>query len=103
MIRAALVVLLLTLPVSAQNAASPVCIRAMDIDHTKLPNNHTILFFLKDGRVWSTTLRFECPELRFNGFEYGPSPPEKICAYMQTIRVLRSGAVCEIGPLAPAR
>ena len=97
------VVLLLTLasPAVAQNASPPVCLRSIDIDHTKTPNDHTILFLMKDGKVWSTTLRSDCPELIFNGFEYAPTPRDNICANMQTIRVLKSGAICEIGPLLP--
>jgi hypothetical protein len=97
------ILLLLTTSVSAraEGAAAPVCIRSIDIDHTKTPNDRTILFFMKDGNVWSTTLRSACPELIFNGFAYGPTPPDNICASMQTIRVLKSGAVCEIGPLVP--
>ena len=86
---------------NAEGTAVPVCIRSLDIDHTKTPNNRTILFFMKDGNVWSTTLHSDCPELIFNGFDYGPTPPNNICANMQTIRVLKSGAVCEIGPLMP--
>lgn len=95
-------VLLLALAHSAgaQNVA-PVCLRSIDIDHTKTPNDHTILFFMKDGKVWSTTLRSDCPELIFNGFEYAPTPRDNVCANMQTIRVLKSGAICEIGPLLP--
>jgi hypothetical protein len=57
---------------------------------------------MKNGNVWSTTLRSACPELIFNGFDYGPTPPDRICANMQTIHVLKSGAVCEIGALMPA-
>jgi hypothetical protein len=103
MMRAALgLVLLLGLPADAQSPEAPVCIRSIDIDHTKVPNDHTILFFMKDGKIWSTTLRSACPELRFNGFAYGPTPPVEICSSIQTIRVLRSGAVCELGPLVPA-
>jgi hypothetical protein len=79
----------------------PVCIRTLDIDHTKAPDNRTILFYMKDGKVWSTTLVSYCPELSFNGFVYGPTPPDDICGNMQTIRVIRSGAVCEMGPLVP--
>ena len=86
----------------AQREHPPVCLRSTDIDHTKAPNDHTILFYMKDGNVWSTTLRSDCPELRFNGFQYGATPPDNVCANMQTIRVLKSGAVCEIGPLLPA-
>ncbi|HLY07292.1 MAG TPA: hypothetical protein VKR31_16215 [Rhizomicrobium sp.] len=85
----------------AQGASSPACLRSVDIDHTKTPNAHTILFFMKDGKIWSTTLRADCPDLIFNGFEYTPTPRDNICANLQTIRVLKSGAVCEIGPLVP--
>ncbi|HEY2445076.1 MAG TPA: hypothetical protein VGI20_04995 [Rhizomicrobium sp.] len=85
----------------AQSRPPAVCIRTLDIDHTKAPDNRTILFYMKDGRIWSTTLVSYCPELTFNGFAYGPTPPDNICGNMQTIRVLRSGAVCEMGPLVP--
>jgi hypothetical protein len=95
-------VLALACSAAADGGHPAVCLRALDIDHTKAPNDRTILFYMKDGNVWSTTLRAECPDLRFNGFEYGPTPPDDICANMQTIRVLKSGAVCEIGPLIPA-
>ena len=88
--------------VVAQPAPVPVCLRSIDIDHTKTPNDHTILFFMKNGQVWNTTLRADCPELIFNGFAYDPTPRDSICANMQTIRVLKSGAICEIGPLVPA-
>jgi len=86
----------------AQSGQPPVCLRALDVDHTKTPNDRTILFFMKDGNIWSATLKSDCPELRFNGFEYSPTPPDNICANAQTIRVLKSGAVCEIGSLVPA-
>jgi hypothetical protein len=89
-------------PVGAQGQHPLVCIRSIDVDHTKTPNDHTILFFMKDGKIWSTTLRSDCPELSFNGFEYEPTPSDNICADLETIRVLRSGAVCEIGSLVPA-
>jgi hypothetical protein len=99
----ALVVLTFAASADAQNERSPpMCLRSIDIDHTKTPNNHTILFFMKDGKVWSGTLRSDCPELTFSGFEYGPTPRDGICANIQTIRVLKSGAICEIGPLVPA-
>ena len=87
----------------AQPDKTPVCLRALDIDHTKAPDDHTILFFMKNGSAWSTTLKSDCPGLRFNGFAYGPTPPDDICANAQTIRVLKSGAVCEIGALVPAK
>jgi hypothetical protein len=99
---AALFLLALADSADAERVPPAPCLRSTDIDHTKAPNDHTILFYMKDGNVWSTTLRSECPELRFNGFEYDPTPPDNICGNMQTIHVLKSGAVCEIGPLVPA-
>lgn len=89
-------------PPATQAGQAPVCLRALDVDHTRVPNEHTILFFMKDGSVWGTSLRTDCPELKFNGFDYGVTPPDNICANMQTIHVLKSGAICEIGPLVPA-
>jgi hypothetical protein len=87
----------------AQNGPAPVCLRSIDIDHTKTPNAHTVLYFMKDGKVWRGSLRSDCPDLVFNGFEYAPTPRESICANMQTIRVLKTGAICEVGPLVPAQ
>ena len=78
-----------------------VCIRTDWIDHTKAPNDRTILFFMKDHKVWMTHLATLCPELSFNGFIYEPTPPEEICGNLQTIRVIRSGSVCMMGPLVP--
>ena len=87
----------------AQPAAPPpVCIRTIDIDHTRTPDNRTIVFYMKDGRVWRTTLTTYCPELVFDGFAYVATPPDNICGNLQTIRAIRSGSVCEIGPLVPA-
>jgi len=97
-----LFVLASALSAGAQDGKPLVCIRSTDIDHTKAPNDHTILFFMKDGKVWKTTLQSDCPELTVNGFQYGPTPPDNICGNAQTIRVLKSGAVCEMGPLLPA-
>lgn len=100
---AVLVVLLLPAAAHAKQAGpANVCIHTVDIDHTRAPDDRTILFYMRDGRVWSSTLRSNCPELSFNGFVYGPTPPDNICGNLQTIRVIRSGAVCEIGPLVPA-
>lgn len=77
------------------------CIRTAWIDHTKAPDDRTILFYMKDHKVWMTRLSTVCPELRFNGFIYMPTPPDQICGNLQTIRVIRSGSVCMMGPLEP--
>ncbi|MGD0142600.1 MAG: hypothetical protein ABSC92_05540 [Rhizomicrobium sp.] len=80
--------------------ASPgLCLRSIDIDHTKSPNDHVVLFYMRDGKVWQSNLRNNCPELSFNGFIYVSTPPDDICPNVQMIRVIHSGAVCMMGPL----
>jgi hypothetical protein len=71
----------------------------MLIDHTKTPDDRTILFTMKNGAVYRSTLPATCPQLSFNGFSYVATPPDQICGNLQTIRVIRTGAVCMLGPL----
>jgi len=85
---------------SAQPA--PACLRSIDIDRTSVPDARTILFHMKGGQVWKNTLVTDCPELKFNGFLYDASPSGEICGNIQSIRVIRSGAVCLLGPFTPA-
>ncbi|MBI3675758.1 MAG: hypothetical protein HY243_03985 [Proteobacteria bacterium] len=75
-----------------------VCLRPVDVDRTTAPNDKTLLFYMKNGKVWRNALVAYCPMLSVNGFSYAPTPPNEICGSMQTIRVLRSGSVCLLGP-----
>jgi hypothetical protein len=75
-----------------------VCLQTIDIDTTTVPDANTILFHMKDGRIWKNTLVNACPELGFNGFEYVSRPSGEICGNLQSIRVIHSGAVCLLGP-----
>lgn len=95
-------------PAVAQPAAPPknVCLKTYLIDHTKAPNDRTIIFYMKDGSAYQSTLSTTCPQLSFNGFSYVATPPEDVCGSLQSIRVIRSHSVCMLGPLvqiAPAR
>jgi hypothetical protein len=99
MIRLALAILIVaTAPAGAAN----VCLNSRDIDRTSVPDAKTVLFHMKDGKVWKNMLRNDCAELKFNGFAYDASPNGEICGNLQTIRVLRSGEVCALGPFEPA-
>ncbi|MDE2185092.1 MAG: hypothetical protein KGJ78_18920, partial [Alphaproteobacteria bacterium] len=88
-------------PAGAGATSKPVCIRGIDIDHTKVPDSRTILFYMRDGKVWKNTLMNDCAGLKFEGFIYSPTPPDDICDNMQTIRVLRMGTVCMMGAFTP--
>jgi hypothetical protein len=93
-------------PASAQPASvsssGNVCLKTIQIDHTVVPNEHTILFYMKDHKVWQNTLKGgDCVGLRFNGFVYAPTPPDQICGNLQTIRAIQTGSVCMMGSFTP--
>jgi hypothetical protein len=86
--------------------AAPVCLQSHEIKDTKVTRERTIEFRMLDGSVWQNTLVNACPELRFNGFSYVATPPDEICGNLQSIRVIRSGSVCLLGPfvkIVPSR
>jgi hypothetical protein len=76
-----------------------VCLKTYLIDHTKTPNDRTIMFYMKDGSAYQSSLPTLCPQLSFNGFAYVATPPSDVCGNMQSIRVIRTGSVCMLGPL----
>jgi hypothetical protein len=78
-----------------------VCLKMNWIDHTRAPDDKTIVFYMKDNKAWVAHTRHQCPQLSFNGFAYVGTPPEDICGGLQAIQVVRSDAVCMIGPFAP--
>jgi hypothetical protein len=78
--------------------AAPRCIRTMDIDRTTTPDDKTILFHMRGGRLLRSDIKGSCPTLRFNGFGYDATPNGEICGNLQIIRVLHNGAVCSLGP-----
>jgi hypothetical protein len=102
---AALVAVLATAVISATGAIaqpapkSNVCLKTYLIDHTKSPDDHTILFTMKDGSVYQSNLTGNCPQLSINGFSYVATPPSDVCGNLQSIRVIRTGSVCLLGPL----
>ena len=78
-----------------------ICIQTQFVDHTDIPDDRTIIFHMKGGVMWKNTLPFSCSSLRSEGgFAYVNSIPE-ICSNQQTIQVLRSGILCELGQFTP--
>ena len=74
----------------------PVCLWTYMIDHTKTVDRKTILFTMKNGDVWKNTLLQPCPGLMFHGFAY-VTRDGSICDSMQSIMVLESHEVCQLG------
>src|ERR1041385_427570 len=84
---------------AAAPARANICIRSYQIDHTKAVNDRTLIFYMKNGSAYQSTLVSSCPELTIYGFSYMPTPPDQICGNLQSIRVIRTGSVCMLGPL----
>ncbi len=86
--------------IAPATAGPMVCLKTELIDNTTVVNPKTVLFRMKDGKVWRSDLRAPCLGLKFNGFAY-VTHFDEICGGVQSIRVLRSGEVCVLGPFSP--
>jgi hypothetical protein len=84
----------------AMPSAPPKCLRTFDIRNTTTPNDKTIIFHMNNGKLWRNDLRGTCSGLTFNGFAYDVTPPDEICGNQQIIHVLRTHAVCALGPFS---
>jgi hypothetical protein len=99
-------ILVSSVPALADEASHrSVCIRSMDIDHTEIPNDTTILFYMRGHKVWKNTLVARCVTLKNNsrGFTYSPtnSATDEICSNLFTIRVNDTGETCLPGEFTP--
>lgn len=80
----------------------PICLSIVRIDHTEVPNNRTILFYMQGGKIWKNTLPYTCPGLRLGAFSYSPTPSgNEICENVQMIKAVESGVVCGLGSFEP--
>jgi hypothetical protein len=94
--------------VSAPALAASVCLSTRNITSTTpRDDGAAITFKMRDGSVWRNDLHGRCPDLRFDGFEWTIRNPDgSVCDNEQTIRVLRSGEICQLGKftqITPAR
>jgi len=95
-------------PAMAQPAASRpanVCINARDIDHTETPDDKTILFHMRGGKIWRNTLKTVCPMLKVSPFTEVLHSGDLVCANQQFIKLSLTGDQCVLGdftPVAPA-
>lgn len=84
-------------------AASPACLRSRDIESSSSKDGTTMIFRMRDGRVYLNHLRGSCPGLKFNGFAWVlRGGDDEVCENQQTLRVLQSGEICSLGKFDPA-
>jgi len=89
-------------------AAGPICLSTHDMRQTTPQDDGAaIVFHMRDGSVWRNDLHGRCPDLKFNGFVWTVrNPGGTVCENEQTIRVLQSGEICQLGKftqIAPSR
>ncbi len=77
-----------------------VCLRTTQIDHTKTVDAQTLLFYMKDRKIWKNTLQSRCPSLKFYGF-VNVTSDGKICSNQQIIYVLKTHETCVLGDFVP--
>jgi hypothetical protein len=90
---------------AADGNGRPVCIRSYDIDHTSIPDDNTILFYMHGHKLFKADLVNRCVGLTLNtrGFTYSPTDPgsDEICSNLLTIRLNDSGEICLVGAITP--
>lgn len=87
---------------AAGEASLPkVCLNVRDIQRTEAPDDRTILFHMRDGKVWRNRLRQNCPSLKFSPFTQ-ELHTDLICSNQQVIHVALTGDNCALGEFTPA-
>lgn len=87
----------MTAPALAQN----VCIDSRDIVSSKSDDGKTMVFRMRDGKIYVNHLQGICPDLKFNGFSWVLHGDTQICEREQTLRVIQSGQICTLGKFDP--
>jgi hypothetical protein len=88
-------------PALADQSTKSLCIKADEVDHTKVLNDRQILFYMRGKQVWLNTLKARCSTLPIqDGFSM-PSNFSEFCANAQTIQVLFTGQFCQLGEFTP--
>jgi len=95
--------ILLAGPAAVTAAAKSVCFPAYQIDHTEEPDDSTILFHMRNHKIYKASLINRCVGLKINtrGFTYEATDPgsDEICANLLTIKLNDTGEHCLVGDI----
>ena len=92
-------VLSAAIPVQAQNTqGGNICLNVTEIRSSQAVDNQTIVYRMKDGKVWRNNLATPCPDLvsQAAGAYSQELHTDYLCANTQQITV-QSGMVCRLG------
>jgi len=99
----AVAALLFALSASAAAAPAPakVCLNVSDIQRSETPDDRTIIFHMRDGKVWRNTLKTVCPMLKTSPFTQVLRSGDLMCSNQQIIHVTQTGNDCVLGDFTP--
>ena len=86
---------------AGSDAAPRICINLHDIQSTQTPNDRTIIFHMRDGKVWQNRLRTVCPMLSVSPWTEIIHGPDVVCSNEQFIHVTQTGNDCVLGDFTP--
>ena len=87
-------------PAYAQASATRpanVCLNVRDIQRTETPDDRTIIFHMRNGKVWTNRLRTVCPMLKVSPFTQVLHSGDLVCSNQQFIHVMLTGDDCALG------
>jgi hypothetical protein len=80
-----------------------VCLNTTEIAGSRPVDSRTILFRMRDGKVWRNTLKAPCPDLVAQGGGFSQyAHTDYICGNTQHITVAATGMVCRLGEFSRA-
>jgi hypothetical protein len=79
-----------------------VCLNVRDIQRTETPDDRTIIFYMRDGKVWSNRLKTVCPMLKVSPYTQVLRSGDLVCSNQQFIHVTLTGDDCVLGDFTPA-
>ena len=82
--------------VPAPPASSTLCINVRNVERTEVKDDQTIVFHMRDGKMWENRLRRICPMLTTSPWAQ-VLHSDQVCANQQFIHVTRTGDTCALG------
>jgi hypothetical protein len=87
--------------VAVSPAWAMLCLPEENLRSASSSDGKTLVMRMRDGKVWSSRLKGDCPSLKFNGFVWLMHDPQGICEDSQSLQVLQSGQICILGKFLP--
>jgi hypothetical protein len=85
---------------AAEASSGKVCLNASQIQRTEVPDDRTIIFHMRDGKVWRNSLKTVCPMLKVSPYTQKLTG-DLVCSNQQFIHVTLTGNDCVLGDFSP--